>query len=388
MPPKQPTLLDLLKAQGEGMLDPELMIPALGAASVVGVNQIKKRLPGAAAKAAPVIGAAAQKVGTAAQKVGGAAQSAFRTGMPFIDKALTSAKVAYDLDAAPLVNKYVKPLVRPVRQAVGKVAAGPLGKVASAYNTKIASPIKNFTGSLTKGAPGLAQKSLTAISMSGATGDPYQADEGIRRTQLTDNIMRRYITLSDPSYLEKMLTEPKGREKAEFILTDFKNQLASAGLPDQAVKHIVKAMHNPSAMDLSDHDSIKMILKRFMPTNSTFNDSTFRQQPANSVAPMDLVNSVGMNIPDIAANAIPALGLLASGGRVNISNPLFDELKNSASRGGDAIGRYNDTRRQAELVRLDALMQNPNVKPEDRLSLAQARQQLMFFDAQRSKLGY
>ena len=386
MPPKQPTMFDLMKSSAEGMLDPELMVPALGAAAVVGANQVKKRLPGAAAKAAPVIGAAAQKAGAAATRVGNAAQSAFRTGMPFIDKALTSAKVAYDLDAAPLVNKYVEPLVRPVRQAVGKVAAGPLGKVASAYKTNVAAPIKGFTDSLYKGGPGLAQRTLTAASMSGATGDPYVQGEGVRRTQLADNIISRYTSLSNPSTLEKVLAEDKGREKAMFMLNDFKAQMEGAGLPPQVVKHIMTATQNPAMMDLSDHQSIKMILDRFLPRNQVRNDPTFRQQPANSVAPMDAVNAITFNTPDIAANMIPQLGLLASRGRMDLSNPLFDELKNSASRGGDAIGRYNDTVRQQEIMRLDALMNNPD--PRYRLPLDAAKKQLMMFDAQRSRKGF
>jgi hypothetical protein len=381
MPPKQPSYLDLLKGQAEGLLDPNLMIPALGATAVIGGQQIAKRLPGAAEKAAPVVASAAQKAAKTAR-------AAYRTGMPMIDNAIsgvrntiTGAKVDFDTKVPRFLNERVEPIAAPVRKVLGKVA-GPVGTVTSAIG-KVTAPIAKFNSLLYKGAGGAANRFGTAMTMASAAGDPYQADEGIRRTQLSDNIVSRFEKLRDPSFFDKMLAEPNGGEKAEFILTDFKNQLTDAGLPNQAINHILNSMRYGDSIELSDTKSIKEIVNRFMPTAPTYRDKAFAQG-SDSFSPMDVLNAATFNIPDIAATGIPALGALATRGQVDLSNPLFDALKNSNSRGDDAIARYNNTKRLEEVDRINQAM-NRKINP---LSMADAKKQLMAWDAARAKKGF
>jgi hypothetical protein len=376
--------MDLMKSSAEASLDPNILLPALGAATVVGANQIGKRLPGAAAKAAPVVGAAAKKVADTASR-------ALNTGLPFIDDTFNRGKAAFDYAVPRWMSENIEPKAAPIRaavqNAVGKISASPVGKLARAYKTNIAEPIGKFNKAMTTGPGGKANRALSLAMMGSPTGNPYVQSGNVARTQIADSILRQYTQLSDPAYLTKMLSTPQGEKDAKAYLGRFQDQLNRSGMPEQAVKHIITAMRNPGVMQLSDHQSIKDILMRFIPEVSAPDDPTFRPQGAYDTNVSDLVNGLTFNAPDIASS-IPALGLLASGGKVNLNNPLFEMGKNSNTRGEDAIGRFANYQRGGEIARINAALQRPKTKTSGPISMNEAQRQMMLFDALMAKKGY
>ena len=385
MPPKQPSMFDLMKEQSIGLLDPTITVPVLGAAGVLGAQQIGKRLPGAAAKVAPVVGSAAKTVANTASR-------AINTGLPFIDNTFNRGKAAFDHVVPRWMSQNIEPKAAPIRAAVqgavSRIASSPVGKAVSAYNTRVAAPMKNLAKALGTGAPAKGSNTLIGSMMGSPAGDPYFEDAMNSRNDVIKGVVSSYKAFSNPKTIEDLLMQPDGEKKAKEYLGAFNTRLTNAGLPIEVRQHIIAAMRNPSAMDMSDEKSIKDLLMRFMPQPGYRQDPTFRQQGAFDVPLMDAVNSVTQNTPDIAASIIPALGAIATGGRLDLRNPLLDALKNSNSRGEDAIARYGDSKRRTEIGNINAALQRPKTKTTTPINMDAAQRRMMLFDMLQSQKGF
>jgi len=378
-------MFELMKAQAEGMLDPTITVPALGAAGVLGAQQLGKKLPGAAAKVAPVVGSAAKAVANTASR-------AFNTGLPFIDDTFNRGKAAFDHLVPKFMSERIEPRAAPIRAAVqgavSRIASSPVGKAVSAYNTRVAAPVKNLAKALGSGAPAKGANAIIGSMMASPAGDPYFEDAMNQRNDVIKGVVSSYKAFSNPATIEKLLMEKDGEKKAIEYLGAFNTRLTNAGLPVEVRKHIIAAMKNPSAMDMSDEKAIKDLLMRFMPQPGYRKDPTFRQQGAFDVPLMDVVNSVTANTPDIASSMIPALGAIASGGRLDLRNPLFDAMRNSNTRGDDAIARYGDTKRRTAIGDINAALQRPRTDTTEPISMDAAKRRMMLFDMLQSQKGF
>jgi len=337
MPPKQPSYLDLLSPIGDMYKDPSFFVPTGGAAIVGGIDQARKAIqnPGAFKDQFKLGGTVVKK----------AVQQPLRTGLPFIDDALDSAKATYDHVVPRFMNKTVEPIAAPIRtamkpitNAVAAVSKTPVVKALGTGAKAIGKGIGFIDRTLMTGAGGKAHRILDALTLSSPTGDLHYEDAINKQGAHIDNILRTYRSMTTPAMLGSEGMTPEGQRKFRLGLMNLHQNLINAGVPQQVYDHVMASVKNPGQLQNSDFNSLRDILIRHVPLNQKYDDPTFAG--GGGVSGSDLANTLTFNLPELAA--------VLSGGS------SLDHWKTSTQRGSEAIGRYGEMKQQEYLTKINA----------------------------------